>query len=307
MDTQIVPHNDPAALLLAMIQSSPKLADSTKEKYQAAVLRYLEDGGDVTDAAQLEAHAADLPQSGRSFLKAAVRLLTERLATEIKRRATSTNLAHVQASLLRIEALQQAIHVEQPKGHKSHIWLSADEVQQIMNTFDDSPKGRRDRVILALLFGAGLRREEAAGLTFEAVNLLPIGGKLRTVLDVKGKGAKDRVIPVSDELANILSAWRQQVGDGRICRSLKRNGELRQSMSAVGIFNVVRQRGALIGRPELAAHDCRRTYAQIGWENLKDLYKVSHLLGHESIDTTARYLDLKLDLDETISDYVPLG
>ena len=154
-----------------------------------------------------------------------------------------------------IEALQTAIHVEQPKGEKSHIWPSEDEMAAVLVTCDEIVAGQRDRVVLDLLFVAGLRRAEAAALTFEAAKLMPIKGKFRTVLDVQGKGAKDRIVPVSDRLADILSAWRAQVRDGRICRSLKRNHELRESMSTVDIFDVVRQRGALIGREELAAHD----------------------------------------------------
>ncbi len=306
MTLQITPKTGQADALLAMIDADPSLADSTKAKYKAAVRRYLATGASLTDADALEAHALTLPTSGRSFLKAAVGKLTDRLATQAKRQATPGNLAEVQAGLLRIEALQEAIHVEQPKGDKVHIWLSEAEVSAIMATCDETIAGRRDRVVLGLLFGAGLRRSEAAALEFDAVQMLPIKGKFRSVLDVKGKGAKDRTIPIADKLANILSAWQKEVGGGRICRSLKRNHELRDSMSAMAIFNVVRDRGALIERPKLAAHDCRRTYAQIGLENGIPLHEISRLLGHESVETTMRYLNVELNLETTISDYVPL-
>ncbi len=306
MTLQLTSKTDQSSALLAMIDADPALADSTKAKYKAAVKRYLDVGGNLMDAGQLEAHARTLPASGRAFLKAAVGKLAGRLATQAKRQATPENLAQIQAGLLRIEALQTAIHVEKPKGEKVHIWLSADEVSAIMATCDDTIAGRRDRVVLGLLFGAGLRRAEAAALEFEAVSLLPIKGKFRTVIDVKGKGAKDRVIPVADKLADILADWQAEVGPGRVCRSIKRNHELRDSMSAVAIFNVVRRRGALIGRAELAAHDCRRTYAQIGLENGISLREISRLLGHESVETTMRYLNVELNLETTISDYVPL-
>lgn len=306
MSLTVSPRN-PGRQLLAMIDADPTLADRTKQQYKSAVARYLDTGASLTDAAAIEAYALGLPDSGRSFLKAAVRKLTDRLAIQAKRQATPGNLAEVQAGLLRIEALQEAIQVSQPKGEKVHIWLSADEVAAVMATCDTATvMGRRDRAILGVLFGAGLRREEASELTFDAIKLLPIKGKFRSVLDVTGKGAKDRTIPIADRLANILSAWQSETGGGRVIRSLKRNHELRDSMSAVGIFNVVRKRGGMIGRPELAAHDCRRTYAQIGLENGIPLHEISRLLGHESVETTMRYLNVELNLETTISDYVPL-
>ena len=61
-------------------------------------------------------------------------------------------------------------------------------------------------------------------------------------------------------------------------------------LSAVGVFRIVRKHGAMIGLPELAAHDLRRTFAQRVWEDTHDLLVVRDLLGHSSIATTQRYL-----------------
>jgi integrase len=57
--------------------------------------------------------------------------------------------------------------------------------------------------------------------------------------------------------------------------------------------------------PELAPHDLRRTYAQLGYEVGVPITQISKLPGHSSVATTQRYLNLGLDLEATISDFVP--
>jgi integrase len=58
-------------------------------------------------------------------------------------------------------------------------------------------------------------------------------------------------------------------------------------------------------KPSLAPHDLRRTYAQIGYESGVPITQISKLLGHTSIAMTLRYLNLSLDLETTVSDFVP--
>jgi integrase len=82
--------------------------------------------------------------------------------------------------------------------------------------------------------------------------------------------------------------------------------EVDESLSDVAIFHVVQKYGAAIGIPELAPHDLRRTFAQIGFDAGVPTTQISKLLGHSSVETTQRYLNLELDLDTTASDFVPL-
>jgi site-specific recombinase XerD len=168
-------------------------------------------------------------------------------------------------------------------------------------------KGERDRLALALLVGAGLRREEAVSLTLTDVKQQPVKERLRTVLQVQGKGAKNRTLPVSDKLAQLITSWTEQVGDGgTILKSISKGGQVGEALSAVGLFKIVRRYGRSMGKPALAPHDLRRTYAQIGYESGVPITQISKLLGHESVATTQRYLNLDLDLETTISDFVPL-
>lgn len=296
---------DPADILAAINRAN--LAGSTKKKYSAMVTRYLDTGGDPYNAAQLAAFAQGLPASGRAFLKAAVHLYTDKLALDIKAMARPEKVDAVQANLYRIEALQEAIKAPHPKGIKAHTWLNQKQVKALLNTCDDSLTGQRDRIALGLLVAAGLRREEAAALTFDGTKLQPVGDKMRTVLAVKGKGAKNRVVPISDRLANAIDEWGKQIyHQGRILRSIVRSGQLRNSLSTVGIFHIVQRHGAQIGNPELSPHDLRRTYAQLGYEAGVLITQISKLLGHTSVTTTQRYLNLDLDLETTVSDFIPL-
>jgi len=296
--------------MLAII-SQASLADSTKVKYGRALMAYLDDGQrNIGDYDTLVSYSQDLSKSGRGFLKAAVKLVTDGLVQKAKASATPDNLAATQAGILRIEAIQGAIKVEKSDGKKSHTWLSQAQVKKLVAACGDGIVGQRDRVVIGLLVGAGLRRQEAANLRFEHIKYEPVKGKMRAVLNVKGKGGKWRRIPVSDKLADALDKWQAICGDGYICRALGRNQELGECLSTVGIFEIVRKVGKRIGFDGgkfdlLAAHDLRRTYAQLGHEAGVPITQLKELLGHESIETTMKYLNLALDLETTASDFIP--
>jgi site-specific recombinase XerD len=127
------------------------------------------------------------------------------------------------------------------------------------------------------------------------------------VLSVRGKGAKDRVVPISDNLAEGLAAWKETVGGGLVARSLGMSKILGESLSAIGVFDIVQKHGEAIGRSELAPHDLRRTFAQLAYQAGVPITQISTLLGHANVATTQRYLDLQIDLEQTASDYIPLN
>lgn len=291
---------------LRAIELARHLADSTRAQYTKALKGYLDTGNALTDAAALAAYARTLSGSRRAFLKSAVRLWTRGAREAFKGEATPENVNQVQAALYRLEAMEKAIAAPKQRGQKAHIWLSQSQVRQLLETCNGQKTliNQRDRLALGLLVASGLRREEAAKLRFEDVKLQPVKGKFRTVLDVKGKGARTRVVPISDSLANAIDEWANVVGgDGRILRSLDRG--IGERLSTVAIFNIVRRHGAMMGKPDLAPHDLRRSYAQIGHAAGVPIVQISRLLGHANIATTQRYLNLDLDLETTASDFVP--
>jgi integrase len=292
--------------IIHLIESS-HLADSTKTKYIRAVQSFLATGHSLTDPAAIRTHAATLSHSRRAHLKAALKLWSDQLALEFKGRATPDNIATIQAALLRLEALQDVIHIDTPQGRKLGLWLSQREVRRLLATCDPTTlHGRRDKIVLGLLTGAGLRREELVALTFENMALRPLHSRFRTVLSIAGKGKRKRTIPISDRLATALDDWGRTIGaTGPIARAIDPRGDIRAGISSVAIFNIVTKAGAAIDKPDLAPHDLRRTYAQLGYEAGIPITQISKLLGHASIETTQRYLNLTLNLEETIGDFIP--
>ncbi|MBT7016913.1 MAG: site-specific integrase [Anaerolineae bacterium] len=290
------------------IERATNLQDSTKYKYTREIEKFLETGSSLGDYDAVQVYAITLSTSSRSFFKAALRLVTADYERRVKSSVTPKNIGQAQAAIMRLEALRGAVTVSKPKGTKVHIWLSQAQVRDITALCGDNLEGKRDWIILGLLLGAGLRRSELATLTFDALKQQPTkNGKMRDVLEVQGKGAKNRVVPIKPILADRLREWKEITGSGRVARSLGRKKELGESMSAVAIFHLVNKYGKKIGFPKLAPHDLRRTFAQLGYDAGVPITQLSVLLGHSSIDVTQKYLNLDLDLETTASDFIPLS
>jgi integrase len=77
-------------------------------------------------------------------------------------------------------------------------------------------------------------------------------------------------------------------------------------LSAIGLFGIVRKHGAMIGVKELDPHDLRSTHTQLGYDARVPITLISKLLGHSSIATTQSYLNLDLDIEVPVSDFIPL-
>ncbi len=307
MNTQAAITNQSSSLDLKAIDRAD-LQPITKTKYKREIANLMQAGINPLDFEALAEYAGRLKSSRKSFLKSALRLMSADFERNLKGRATPENIAQVQAGVYRLEAMRGAVKVKAHKGTKAHTWLSQKQVKEITKLCGDNLEGRRDWIVLGLLLGAGLRREELATLTFDALKQQPMkGGKIRDVLQVKGKGAKDRVIPIKPILSEHLRAWRETVQGGLVARSLGMGKKLGKGISAVAIFQIVRKYGGMIGLPELAPHDLRRTFAQLGYEAGVPITQISVLLGHSNVGTTQKYLNLALDLETTASDFIPLS
>jgi site-specific recombinase XerD len=156
--------------------------------------------------------------------------------------------------------------------------LSQQEVRQLLVT----PKLLKHRLILALLYGCGLRNFELCKLKVSDLDLD------RKVLHVrKGKGGKDRYLPLCDLLLRGLRRYLQaEQPDDFLLVSNK--GE---SYTPRGIQWVLRQARKQSGIPKpLTAHSLRHSYATHLLEMGMDIISLKELLGHEAIQTTMIYL-----------------
>jgi len=271
---------------ISLIEGSDR-AESTKAAYRRALAPYLDAGGLLVDVGALQAYAAGLGEARRRHLSSAISAWAKAAEQRIKAAATPETVDVVQATLMRLEAICDAVTVAAAKGYKAHTWLSEAQIAALEASCDDDVVGLRDRVVLGLLVSLGLRRAEAAALTWGDLVGTPDGWSA----NVTGKGGKMRIVPASDALMALLAEWAQLTGHkGRIARSLGMAQELGESLSPVAIFQIVRRHGEAIGLGELAPHDLRRTFAQRVWEKTGDLLVVQQLLGHASPETTRRYL-----------------
>ena len=180
--------------------------------------------------------------------------------------------------------------IDAPKlGRYLPAVLSVEEVEAILDSVDTARGGWtafRDRAILEILYGCGLRVSEACGLLISQVYLAE--GFVRVV----GKGDKERLVPLGAVAAKAFSQYldaRPQAAEPAFddVAFLNKNG---RPLSRVAIFNLVKKQALLAGvRKEISPHTFRHSFATHLIENGADLRAVQEMLGHESILTTEIY------------------
>lgn len=166
--------------------------------------------------------------------------------------------------------------------------LTAGEVAGLFEVCfnDNAPAGRRDAAILALLLGAGLRRAECADLMLG--NYSPD----EQTLTVKGKGDKQRLMPLGLSVAGLLAEWLEVRGlqPGPLLCAVRKDGAITvQSITAQTIYKALAKRAEQAHVARFSPHDLRKTYASALIDLSGDISTVSRLLGHANIQTTAIY------------------
>ena len=150
--------------------------------------------------------------------------------------------------------------------------------------------GLRDKAILEVLYGCGLRVSEAVGLRISGLYLDE--GFIR----ILGKGNKERLVPLGDmacdAIRNYLDARPQPEGpDSDDVLFLNRFGK---RFSRVSMFKLVKKQALLAGvNKEISPHTFRHSFATHLVENGADLRVVQEMLGHESITTTEIYTHIE--------------
>ena len=193
------------------------------------------------------------------------------------------------------------------KGTRLGNWLTREQAKELLAVPDRSTlKGKRDYVILALLVGCALRRNELAELEVETIQQR----EGRWVLaDLEGKGRRIRTVAVPIWVKQGIEAWTAAAGinKGRLLRSVSKSGKVnRDSLSDWAVWSVVEQSSKQIGIEHFGAHDLRRTCAKLCRKNGGDLEQIKFLLGHSSIQTTERYLGSEQDIEIAVNDNLGL-
>jgi integrase/recombinase XerC len=179
-------------------------------------------------------------------------------------------------------------------------FLSVSAMSEVVETPDrdrpDDALALRDRAILEMLYGAGVRVSELCGLDLDRIDLT---ARLARVL---GKGSKERLVPFGEPCVRALERYLAQ--RSRLCHP--RTGAHHPSALFLGrhgtrltvrqVQHLVRRYGVLgAGRPDLHPHALRHSCATHLLDAGADLRGIQELLGHESLSTTQRYTHVSVD------------
>lgn len=168
--------------------------------------------------------------------------------------------------------------------------LSVRQVLALLDQpFPKTAAGQRDRAIIEVLYGCGLRVSELTGLDVGAVSLED------EVVRVIGKGSKERLVPLMGSahkaLAEYLSDWRGELVSSRSGAAVflnVRGGRI----SRQSVFAIVERAGRVVGIDGLHPHTLRHSFATHMLQGGADIRIVQELLGHSSIQTTQLYTHL---------------
>ncbi len=186
-------------------------------------------------------------------------------------------------------------------------WLTADQSRNLLAAPDvQTIKGRRDRAILALMLGCGLRRVEVAGLN---VDHLQQREEHWVIADLICKAARIRTVPVPDWVKAAVDRWLESaaITCGRLFRCVSKKGSVwGEVITEKVIWHVVKDNAGRAGIAKLSPHNCRRTCARLCHSAGVELEQIQVLLGHVSVETTERYLGCKQRLRSAVNDRIGL-
>ena len=188
-------------------------------------------------------------------------------------------------------------------GERIGKWLDRDQAQKLINAPDTSTlKGLRDRAILAVMVGAGLRRSEVAELTFDCIQQREVRW---VIVDMAGKGNRIRTVPLPSWAKLAIDEWVSALGanGGYMFRPMNKGGKVTgDKVSSQLVYRVV----AEYAGEDIAAHDLRRTFAKLAHKGGAPVDQIQLSLGHASLRTTERYLGLEQDLTDAPCDHLGL-
>jgi len=278
---------------LAYLEFERGLSRNTLEAYRADLLQF---------GAYLGAHGYDVFGVGHTelsgFLTSLARGSAERppvAAATLQRKAACLRSFYRHLRREGTIAHDPTAELRGPrKTQKLPEVLSRDEVNQLLAApAGASPTALRDRALLEVLYACGLRASEAVGLALEDVNLDD------ELLRARGKGSKERLVPIGREAVGALRAY---LGGARpILVGLRperhvfvnrRGGGL----SRQGLYKIVQGYASAVGlQDRMSPHTLRHTFATHVLAGGCDLRTLQEMLGHADIATTQLYTHLSTE------------
>jgi len=244
-------------------------------------------------------YRSDLEMSGLQPSSVNVRLSAiRRLATEA-----------AGAGLLSTQTATAILRVHGPKrlGRRIGNWLTREQSTALLSQPDiRSLIGKRDRAILSVLIGTGLRRAELVSLTF---GHLQLRSERWAIVDLAGKGGRVRTVPIPNWVKDAIDEWTSAAKQsaGAVFRRVYKDGRVsHKALSAQAILRAVQIYGRRLGLI-ITPHDLRRTYATLAYNGRAPLEQIQFSLGHASTSTTEVYLGVRQDLRNAPCDCLQLS
>jgi len=197
--------------------------------------------------------------------------------------------------------------IEAPKlSRKLPDTLNIHEINQLIDAIDASkPEGMRNKAIIEVLYGCGLRVSELTGLKIS--NLYPQIEFIKVI----GKGNKERLVPIGSVALKLIDIYLKQV---RVHQTIKKGNDdfvflnrFGAKLSRITIFTLIKGLADTVGlKKTISPHTLRHSFATHLIEGGADLRAVQEMLGHSSITTTEIYTHIDRDyLKEVITQYHP--
>jgi integrase/recombinase XerD len=269
---------DPAVesfLALAAARLAPRTVDAYRRDL-ADLSAWLERSPTGATSDDIAGYVASLRAAGRA-------------ATTIARRVAAIRSFYRHQVLLGVRSDNPAAELELPRRRRTlPRTLSPGEAERLIDAAGGTgPRALRDRALVELLYGAGLRVSEAVGLDRSGVDLE------RRLIRCLGKGSKERVVPLGREG---IEALRRYLSRGRPYLDKRHRPELflnaqGGALTRAGAFLILRRLAAAAGlEPErVHPHLLRHSFATHLLEGGADLRSVQEMLGHADLSTTERY------------------
>jgi site-specific recombinase XerD len=184
-------------------------------------------------------------------------------------------------------------------------WLTVEEARTLWQLpSSNTLNGTRDRAILAILLGCGLRRGELIELTWDHLQRREDHW---AIVDLVGKAGHIRTVPMPDWVKRTIDDWLNaaDIRHGKLFRCVCRKGTVwGTEITEKVVWHVVKEYATGLGIAKLAPHDLRRSCARLCHTAGGELEQIQFLLGHVSVQTTEKYLGCKQRLREAVNDKV---
>ncbi len=277
----------------AFVRSLSSLSANTVDAYRRDI-------GDFVAWAE-RAHLAGPPDVDHLVLRRYLAFLTTRRMAKRSIARKAAALRRYFAWLTRTGVLgsdpSRRLSAPRGEGRLPHV-LKTEELETLFTAAgdDDQPVGRRDRAVVELLYGSGLRVGELCGLRPRDVDLV------RAQLLVWGKGAKQRQLPMSDASVDAVRSWSDRgrpamIGPETPDDALFVNRRGRR-LTPRDVRRILDRRAASPTHP----HALRHTFATHLLDGGADLRAVQELLGHEDLATTQLYTHVSKERLRTVYD-----